>query len=205
MCLCHQRDILKKCADLDAFSTVCHAGVLEFVRAVRVEDRVVAYVVASGYRKGNAPSALPDAALWRGALRDMPPAPDRFRALLAPLCRMLELLFSCPVTSEDGEYNRILQYLNENYANATLDDLCRYTARSRSYISHMFRAKSGMTLRAYCNEWRLAVAKRLLRTTDRSVSEIGWDVGFHDTGYFIRTFRTAFGITPLRYRAKHTL
>ena len=43
----------------------------------------------------------------------------------------------------------------------------------------------------------------LLRETDRSVTDICFDVGFTSLGTFSRTFREIVGETPSRYRRGH--
>ena len=45
----------------------------------------------------------------------------------------------------------------------------------------------------------------LLRETDRSVTEICFDVGFASLGTFSRTFREVVGESPSRYRARFTV
>jgi AraC-like DNA-binding protein len=43
----------------------------------------------------------------------------------------------------------------------------------------------------------------LLRETDRSVTDICFDVGFSSLGTFSRTFREIVGESPSRYRVQH--
>ena len=46
-------------------------------------------------------------------------------------------------------------------------------------------------------------AAALLRTTDRSVTEICFDVGLQSVGSFTTSFRRTFGSSPTAYRAKY--
>ena len=43
-------------------------------------------------------------------------------------------------------------------------------------------------------------AKEWLETTDMSISDIGYTLGFNETGYFIKTFKKNIGMTPGMYR-----
>ena len=43
-------------------------------------------------------------------------------------------------------------------------------------------------------------AKQMLRFTDKTIEQIGCEVGFSDTNYFTRLFRKIEGITPGEYR-----
>jgi AraC-like DNA-binding protein len=40
----------------------------------------------------------------------------------------------------------------------------------------------------------------MLRTTDRSASEIAEACGFTEASYFAKTFKSVFGMTPKEYR-----
>ena len=66
-----------------------------------------------------------------------------------------------------------------------------------------FKKENGMSIRAYCNDLKLEDAKKLLLHTDSSVTEIAFDVGFHDASYFIFLFKKRFGLSPLQFRRKN--
>ena len=71
---------------------------------------------------------------------------------------------------------------------------------SRSYISHMFKKRSGYGLKQYCNLLKIKDAKALLEGTEMSVSEVAFSVGFNNFSYFINTFKKVTGKTPLEWR-----
>ncbi|MEP3932587.1 helix-turn-helix transcriptional regulator, partial [Rhodopirellula bahusiensis] len=52
----------------------------------------------------------------------------------------------------------------------------------------------------YLIQVRIQEASRLLRSTDRSITDIAFDVGFSDSNYFSRQFRTHLGLSPREYR-----
>ena len=60
---------------------------------------------------------------------------------------------------------------------------------SDDYLTYCFRQELGMTPIAYLNRYRVTQAKRLLKETDKTITEIALDVGFSDSGYFSRVFR----------------
>ena len=68
------------------------------------------------------------------------------------------------------------------------------------YVSRMLKEKKGLTMRQYVIAYRLKLAKEMLRTTDRSASEIAEACGFTDASYFAKTFKSVFGMTPKEYR-----
>jgi len=49
---------------------------------------------------------------------------------------------------------------------------------------------------------RLKQARVLVTTTDKTISEIGYDMGFSTPAYFTKCYREAFGETPTETRTK---
>lgn len=74
---------------------------------------------------------------------------------------------------------------------------------SADHLSHRFRATTGEHLVAYINRQRMERAAHLLAATDLAVKEVAWACGFATASYFIRTFRTHHGDTPVAWRATH--
>ncbi len=84
-----------------------------------------------------------------------------------------------------------------------VDDLARIAGLSRAHFSREFRRHFGESPHAYLLTRRLERAASLLRTTDRSIAEICFDVGLRSVGSFTSSFRRAFGVSPTRYRAAY--
>ena len=82
-----------------------------------------------------------------------------------------------------------------------VDDLARAAGLSRAHFSREFRRHFGESPHAYLLTRRLERAAALLRTTDRSVAEICFDVGLASVGSFTTSFTRTFGMSPTRYRA----
>jgi AraC-like DNA-binding protein len=74
---------------------------------------------------------------------------------------------------------------------------------SPAHFSRSFRAVFGETPHRYLQRRRVERSMFLLRETDRSVTDISFDVGFNSLGTFSRTFRDIVGATPSAYRAGH--
>ena len=71
---------------------------------------------------------------------------------------------------------------------------------SEAHFSRSFRAVFGETPHRYLQRRRVERSMFLLRETDRSVTDICFDVGFTSLGTFSRTFREIVGETPSGYR-----
>jgi len=102
----------------------------------------------------------------------------------------------------DGICKKIVQYINENYANdISLNDLSEKFLLSQSYISRMLRKKTGQNFVGIVAECRMEASKRLLRSTSMSIGTIAKTVGYKESSYFIQQFKRHSGITPTEYRS----
>jgi len=74
---------------------------------------------------------------------------------------------------------------------------------SPAHFSRTFRAVFGETPHRYLQRRRVERSMFLLRETDRSVTNICFDIGFSSLGTFSRTFHEIVGETPSHYRLGH--
>ncbi len=80
--------------------------------------------------------------------------------------------------------------------------LARVANVSPAHFSRQFRHTFGESPHRYLQRRRVERAMDLLRETDRSVTEICFDVGWGSLGTFSRTFREIVGESPSAYRAR---
>lgn len=81
-----------------------------------------------------------------------------------------------------------------------LADMTRLAGVSSEHLCRRFRQHTALSPIAYLNDRRLQHAMWLLRTSDRSVTDIALASGFSDVSYFNRRFKTATGRTPTAFR-----
>ncbi len=87
----------------------------------------------------------------------------------------------------------------------TLQKIAEANFVSRHALSLAFKDIVGITFKEYLILFRLTEAKKLLLTTDLSVSQIGEAVGYENVNNFLRIFKKWEQITPLQYRKHHSL
>ena len=83
-----------------------------------------------------------------------------------------------------------------------LERLARIAIISESHFVRAFRGAFGETPHRYLQRRRVERAMFLLRSTQRSVTDICLDVGFNSLGTFSRTFRAIVGEPPSAYRRR---
>ncbi len=74
--------------------------------------------------------------------------------------------------------------------------------KSPKTLSNLFSKISSKSPLQYIQDRKLLEAKRLLRYTDKSVKEIGFEIGFEDIQTFSRFFKNHVGIAPSEFKSK---
>lgn len=72
---------------------------------------------------------------------------------------------------------------------------------SPKYLSRLLRVLTGQNTQQHIHDWLLAKAKEKLSTTDLTVSEIAYQLGFEHLQSFSKLFKTKMGLSPLEFRA----
>lgn len=83
-----------------------------------------------------------------------------------------------------------------------IDTIAGEIGLSRSAFFKKLKSLTGFAPVDLVRETRLVKAERLITTTDKSVAEIAYAVGFKDSSYFGKCFKKRFGMTPVEYRNK---
>ncbi len=92
-------------------------------------------------------------------------------------------------------------YINANLHTALkTEEIAEVVSFSPQHLSRMFKEELGMTLSDYITQVRVEEAKRLLRISDFSITEISDHLNFYDSAYFAKVFKKETGITPTKFR-----
>lgn len=112
-------------------------------------------------------------------------------------------------TADESETRReqIKQYVAEHYSDINLNVAMIAEAfnLNATYLSRYFKEETGENLLSYVNRYRIEQAKKLLDTTDETVTVIASQTGFINIASLIRTFKKYEGITPGQYKEKQLL
>jgi len=104
---------------------------------------------------------------------------------------------------KDLRIQKPVRLLNENSC-CTLAELARRCHLSISRLSHLFKAETGFTVQNYRRHCRFRAAARMLETTDLSIKEVAYAVGYHHTSSFVRAFILHSGASPNNYRKRQS-
>ena len=102
----------------------------------------------------------------------------------------------------EGNLEKIVSFIEDNYSNPNFGVamICDYFGISISYLSRMFKNKTGVRIIDYIQTKRIVIAKQLLRETSVNVAEIAQKVGYYNSLALYRAFKRNEGITPGTFR-----
>lgn len=109
-----------------------------------------------------------------------------------------------PLDIDNDFYARFVSLVNEEIGNADLniDALAGKLGLGRSQFYRKIKSLTNYSPVELLRKLRLAKARELLSTTDKSISEIAYEVGFSAPAYFTRVFREMYDESPSEMRAR---
>lgn len=102
---------------------------------------------------------------------------------------------------EERVITGITRYLQEHVSEEiSLSILSEQFHLNAQYISQLFKNEIGVGFLAYLTNIRMEKAKKLLLSTDSSISDIAEQVGYGDYRVFTKVFKKIEGMTPTQYK-----
>lgn len=96
----------------------------------------------------------------------------------------------------------IKEHLSDDLSNKVLANVANV---SEDYVGQYFKMLTGINPQDYIEYQRMEAAVNLLRTSKKSIRDIGKEVGYKDTAYFCRRFKMMFGIPAGKMRRRESL
>lgn len=102
---------------------------------------------------------------------------------------------------QDDLLRQILSYLSEHYLEGlTLDSCAAALGFNPSYLSSLFKQKTGASFHQYLLNLRLNKAEWLLSHSEMPVALVAEESGFTSDKTFYRVFREKYGVSPTKFR-----
>ncbi|WP_191565552.1 helix-turn-helix domain-containing protein [Metabacillus idriensis] len=126
------------------------------------------------------------------------------RKLEDTISRLFELLLTkIQAKTEQTDLSvadQLMNFIHMNFQkDLSLTDLAEHFNLSSSYVSTIFKEKTGENFKEYLNMYRIKVAKEILANSDVKISELATMVGFNNVNTFIRIFKKYVGLSPGQY------
>ena len=95
-------------------------------------------------------------------------------------------------------------FIHKNYArDITLEELAEMSGVTKQHFCRVFKEQMRMRPMEYLARQRVSAAISMLLATDKSIAQIGAEVGYENPTYFGMVFKKYEGITPTDCRKRH--
>ena len=108
-----------------------------------------------------------------------------------------------PSTQHLTALKEMIRFIYGHYTEkVTLEQICRAGHVGKTTCCNVFQKYTGESPVSYLTSYRLKKALELLESTDKTMAEICFAVGFSNASYFTGAFRRCYRCTPTAYRAR---
>lgn len=207
----------------------CHAGLVDFAFPLTIKNKVIPIIggqilfkpyTAEELEKiiGNLAKKIPtDQFLLKKALKKVPiVSPQVLKSILALFSSIFERLSVNEVIKiisnisgiiSKKKYEKLyktVDFLKEHYReNLSINKIAQKINISPSYLTHLFKKHTGSSLTSYRENLRIESAKELLISSQVTITEVAFSLGWNDSNYFSLIFKKRTGLSPLTYRKTH--
>lgn len=151
----------------------------------------------------------------RITLETLEPTPDSSLAIKTDIVRFLQLLenqkyfhtddIQIGTPAENSIFERITFLMQQTNGRIRRKDLEKKLHYTGDYLNKITRKYTGLSLFDYSMTFCMRKAADLLRTTDRSISDIAQESGFTNRNHFYNIFQKIYRTTPAEYRSSSRL
>lgn len=123
----------------------------------------------------------------------------------------LNLLETILLSARNEGYNNkmdtitaALEYIHQHYHEELfISEIAERFGMERRRFSYLFERLTGLTPIQYLTEYRIELAKELLKTSAYPIAKVAEEVGYIDSFYFSRVFKKHVNMSPSSYRKYH--
>jgi two-component system response regulator YesN len=95
---------------------------------------------------------------------------------------------------------RIRRFIQENIKDITLQAVADNVNLHPVYVSNLFKQETGENFSNYVLRLRMEKVVQMLKYKDLRISQIAHEIGYQKPQYFIKLFKSQYGMTPQEYK-----
>lgn len=125
-------------------------------------------------------------------------------SMLGVFYSLLSLFSSTEKQERTDPVSLALAYINLNYKNENLkiSDVSAFAGVTQNHLCKLFKKETGKSTMENLIDVRLSQSAVLLKSTNISVGEVAYSVGFSDPKHYSQMFKRKYGVSPGKYRGK---
>ncbi len=191
----------------------CHAGLVEAVLPLQYENTIVAYIMF-GQITDIKEKAVLDKKISEFSekykikcgtsdIKYKNKNKIKASAKILEICAEYIIFKDMIKPQDDKIIEDAKSFIKANLANQiTVEDICKACGCGRTRLYEAFSEKVGMGISQYINKKRMERAKKLLTSSEFSMSEVAYQCGFCDYNYFGKVYKKYYGVSPKKERSR---
>lgn len=116
------------------------------------------------------------------------------------IIQLIDSTIAQPVSQTDQLIHKIKKYLEDNYQEATREEVANRFYINPSYLSQIFKQATGYSFTDYLTFIRVEKAKKILVSSDIKIQDLAEKLGYTSSQYFSKVFEKNTGVSPFDYR-----
>jgi len=102
---------------------------------------------------------------------------------------------------KESRMNHIARYIKKNLSNSiSVQELSQEANMSQSNFFNLFKNTFGLTPNDYIIQQKIDLAKKIIQKSKyKSISQIAYELGYANSSYFSKQFKSITGMTPRQY------
>jgi len=201
----------------------CHAGLAELAVPIVVNRKFLGAVITGQVKVPNFTNGITTPLVKKSpalrkrlekafrkipvlSMRQMKAAGDMLYGMINYIFLMEYDLLISKELSRPRSYSqeiaeRALRFIKENFSqNITLQNVAEHVKLSPFYLAHLLKKETGYSFMEYLVKLRMREASSVLKSTNRSIKEVAYQVGYENPTYFGKIFRHYFKKSPQIFR-----
>ncbi len=117
----------------------------------------------------------------------------------------LDFIYRYRFSGKHKSIRPVFTYIDEHIKESiSMGDIVKNCHISTQYILRLFKKQMNMSALGYIQQRKIMLAKWYLYFSSMSAQDVGSMVGYDDSGYFAKIFKSYEGLTPYQYRRRVT-
>lgn len=118
---------------------------------------------------------------------------------------LMRISFTIPLTIDNNDLQKLFlveKYLLDNFNKQfpSVEEMAKIALMSKSKLKKIFKIAFGMGLYHYYQKNRMRIAKELIQSQERTISEIGYSLGYSNLSNFSIAFKKEYGVLPSEFK-----
>jgi len=204
---CRNLALKKALSEKVDFGGLCINGIYEYTKPVIIDDKVACVIFIGNILTDEGREKISKRIDIHTDIENLTESGFDFEK-----CKKLALMVEGHIrilldkySNEEKSTNSLIENI-KSYINSNLESELEISSIAKifhfnpKYLGRLFKKEEKISINEYICNKRLERATMLLGTSDESVLNISYSVGFKNVTYFNRVFKTKYEVSPKEYR-----